>query len=596
MEGGKSPTSLRATSALWSPDQPGAWETQAFETLLEFHIPYMSFVEEVYVHADKANGLQRLSYYSGADVFLVNTTGKSFELVPVAEYESCLVTSTVDHLELTIPDLDMFRERGYHNKVTITDANGVESVGYEFVMDLQTPHVGDDGHWTYSTPVANFVGKYVLLVDASSGGRPVHLKFLGHNPFLVQSHTDEYTIIYKSFYPRPEGIDRSFFMPPQGMPCTPFNNPTGPFETGGTLHHKRPLRDLAMAMPGMRGDMHRQSVLRDMYEHFDKKCTGFTDCGHRQQVALRHFRWVQAQNRRGRNFKVGLNHMFDWTEGERKAVLGRVTSLDAKLDLCGQWEPDYSTLTRPAELDLRDHGLLGPPRDQGTCGSCWAFGTIGMIEGQLAKKDGHLTRMSEQHLLDCGWAFGNNACDGGEDFSGLSWVLAKNGGELPTADSYGTYLSENGFCHFDASKDLFGLDGVEQPPPGAKKMVEVGAVIRSCWHVPPPAVGGDEAAAIRVEYALANIGPLSISLAAGQPDFYYYSSGVYDDPNCGGLDADSLSHTVLATGYGTAPWGAKYWWIRNSWSTHWGEEGYARVAQKNNLCGLTFQANFALLA
>merc|ERR550525_1808267 len=69
-----------------------------------------------------------------------------------------------------------------------------------------------------------------------------------------------------------------------------------------------------------------------------------------------------------------------------------------------------------------------------------------------------------------------------------------------------------------------------------------------------------------MEYALANIGPLSISLGASAVDFYYYESGVYDGTDWGGNDPDDLGHTVLATGYGTSAWGQKYWWLRNSWS------------------------------
>jgi len=289
-----------------------------------------------------------------------------------------------------------------------------------------------------------------------------------------------------------------------------------------------------------------------------------------------------------------VNHMLDWSPDELQRINGHLQNMQLEAnpeDLCGQWEPDYNTLQRPAAYDAREHGLVGPPRDQGTCGSCWSFSTIGMIEGQVAKKEGRITRMSEQHLLDCSWAFGSHACDGGIDFLSLSWVLAKNGGQLPTADSYGTYLSENGFCHFDASKMLFGLAGVPAKPPGAKEKIEVGAVIKSCWHVPGPQVGGNQDAVTRMEYAVANVGPLSINLAASAQDFYYYSSGVYDDPNCG----QALSHAVLLTGYGTSSWGEKYWWIRNSWSTHWGEQGYIRIAQKDNLCLIGNQVDFALL-
>merc|ERR1719469_746393 len=108
----------------------------------------------------------------------------------------------------------------------------------------------------------------------------------------------------------------------------------------------------------------------------------------------------------GLSYKLAPNHMIDWTAEERS-------------------------------------GLLGPPRDQGTCGSCWSFSVIGMIEGQVAKTTGQLTRMSEQRLVDCSWPGGNLGCDGGDNANTLEWALSSNQGDLPTADSYGSYLGMN---------------------------------------------------------------------------------------------------------------------------------------------------------
>merc|ERR1719330_2209536 len=105
--------------------------------MIEFHIPYFGFAEQIYVHSDPPNGHMRLSYYNGADTYLVNTTGQSFELVPVGAYESCLVTDAVDHLELFIPGLDVFHKHGQYAKVDLPSGN----VGYEFTLELDTPKV-----------------------------------------------------------------------------------------------------------------------------------------------------------------------------------------------------------------------------------------------------------------------------------------------------------------------------------------------------------------------------------------------------------------------------------------------------------------------
>ena len=70
----------------------------------------------------------------------------------------------------------------------------------------------------------------------------------------------------------------------------------------------------------------------------------------------------------------------------------------------------------PKQLDWRLFGAVTPVKDQSMCGSCWSFGTLGSVEGTKFLATGRLTRLSQQALIDCSWGFGNNGCDGGEDF------------------------------------------------------------------------------------------------------------------------------------------------------------------------------------
>merc|ERR1712129_83482 len=79
-------------------------------------------------------------------------------------------------------------------------------------------------------------------------------------------------------------------------------------------------------------------------------------------------------------------------------------------------------------------------------------------------------------------------------------------------------------------------------------------------------------------------GPVSVSIWASDDDFYFYGSGVYNDPGCNSVDFD---HAVVLVGYGTDnKSGLSYWVLKNSWSSHWGEDGYMRIAQHGNICGV----------
>ena len=161
---------------------------------------------------------------------------------------------------------------------------------------------------------------------------------------------------------------------------------------------------------------------------------------------------------------------------------------------------------------------------------------------------------------------------------------------MPTAASYGTYLSENGFCHFDRSKGLEGLQGVAAPPPGATMNIDVGAVVQSCWGVANPVMVGEKASIKQISHALVSEGPMAVDVQASDQDFYYYLSGVYDNPKCQG----AIDHVVLLNGYGVDQ-GISYWHVRNSWSMHWSEGGYIRLAREGNICEITTHVVFAHL-
>ena len=94
-----------------------------------------------------------------------------------------------------------------------------------------------------------------------------------------------------------------------------------------------------------------------------------------------------------------------------------------------------------------------------------------------------------------------------------------------------------------------------------------------------------------MQEAVANIGPVAVTVDASQFSFQLYTGGIYDPPNCSDFNLD---HGMLVVGYGTNQDGKDYWIVKNSWGTVWGEAGYIKMSKgKNNQCGIATMACYA---
>lgn len=190
---------------------------------------------------------------------------------------------------------------------------------------------------------------------------------------------------------------------------------------------------------------------------------------------------------------------------------------------------------------------------------------MGAIEGAyFLKNGGNLVRLSQQALIDCSWGYGNNGCDGGEDFRVYQW-MKKHGG-IPTEDEYGPYLGQDGYCHLanvSLVAPIIDYVNVTSNNPDALKL------------------------------ALFKHGPLSVAIDASPKTFSFYSNGVYYEEACKN-DINGLDHAVLAVGYGVMN-GQLYWLVKNSWSVYWGNQGYILMAAKDNNCGVMTTPTYVVM-
>lgn len=274
--------------------------------------------------------------------------------------------------------------------------------------------------------------------------------------------------------------------------------------------------------------------------------------------------FIQNHNAQNHTYKLGLNKFADITNDEYRAMyLGTKSDANRRLVKAKKTGHRYTYDARdrlPVHVDWRLKGAVAPIKDQGSCGSCWAFSTIATVEAINKIVTGKFVSLSEQELVDCDRAY-NDGCNGG------------------LMDYAFQFIIDNGGIDTDKDYPYRGIDGICDPTKKNAKVVQIDGF----EDVP----SYDENA---LKKAVAHQ-PVSVAIEASGRALQLYQSGVFTG-KCG----TRLDHGVVVVGYGSEN-GQDYWLVRNSWGTGWGEDGYFKLQRNVRVistgkCGIALEASY----
>jgi C1A family cysteine protease len=271
----------------------------------------------------------------------------------------------------------------------------------------------------------------------------------------------------------------------------------------------------------------------------------------------------------------GLTKFADLSPAEFKAVYLNAR-MPKNLDKSRVLEPahfhkyrnahSFHGTATPAVWDWRTKHAVTPVKDQGQCGSCWAFSTTENTESQWFLSGKTLPKLAPQQLVDCDPQ--SQGCNGGWTYWAFQYLMSAGGME---AEASYPYQGQTGTCQFDASKIVAKVYNYTFP-------------ILPCEE-------GDCSDQAKLEpqmrAGLATIGPFSICVNAAP--WQDYSNGVMTADECDG-NSEDLDHCVQVVGYDTKQ---AYYIVRNSWNTDWGIDGYIYLQTDQNTCGIADVVTFA---
>ena len=269
---------------------------------------------------------------------------------------------------------------------------------------------------------------------------------------------------------------------------------------------------------------------------------------------------IEKHNTNNDDWKMSINKFADLSSDEFKEMYINGYKKPNYGLRRKQIKIDYSIDDLPSEIDWTLKGAVTEVKDQGQCGSCWAFSTTGSVEGAYFLSTGKLVSFSEQQLVDCAGSYGNQGCNGGLMEYGFK------------------YIEDSGIC----AEQEYGYKAVDGKCTKCTTITKIDSFID---------ITTNDEKALQMAVSLQ---PISIAIEADQLMFQFYHSGVFTS-TCG----TKLDHGVLIVGYGTLN-GVDYWKVKNSWGATWGDKGYIllqrNVKSASGQCGLAIQPSYPVMS
>jgi len=258
-----------------------------------------------------------------------------------------------------------------------------------------------------------------------------------------------------------------------------------------------------------------------------------------------------------RDWELRMNKFGDLSNEEFKAMMNGYKPLKRDHYRNLNVKVASENVSIPSSVDWVAKGVVAAIKDQGQCGSCWAFSAISSTESNYAMNNGKIITLSEQQLVDCAQAEGNMGCEGGLMDSAFQYIMDNKG--VCTEAAY-PYTAQDGTCQTTCTKTV-NIAGFTDVTPNSNSAL-LTAIAQQ---------------------------PVSVAVDAAGSDWQFYGGGVVTDSGCG----TSLDHGVVAVGYDNTA-STPYIKIRNSWGESWGESGYIRLGQSNGagICGVNMDPSY----